>query len=423
MNWGGVRAVVARDLRLLFRERSTLLFSVVFPILMLIFLASTFAPSEQPRVGSVNISVAVVPENASALSYAEEVAKYLRNSSSPAGLSLKVTATVESNLTDALARLRRGDLDAVVAVPADAERGNFTVYILRGTPDPTREQLVASYLYSFFDIGAKYEALALLTGFVNSTASAIPSLRPAASSAVERAWRVATSPRVAFESVTPGEGTATARALTIGWMTLSVIFISFMFGGVVGGARGVVAEVRYGFLQRLLSTRLTPPEYFAGLALGWLASLTLAALPTVALGFGALGGRLAIPLLSWETALVIFLMLVAELLTFSLGVLIGVLTRSPEAASFTANILVLATQILGGFWVPKWMLPESIRAFAEVNPLSILFYGVSEVAVFRRPITAYLAPVAATIVATAALFALASVLYVRMMPRAIEESQ
>jgi len=42
---------------------------------------------------------------------------------------------------------------------------------------------------------------------------------------------------------------------------------------------------------------------------------------------------------------------------------------------------------------------------------------------FRRPFTAYLAPVAASIAATAALFALASVLYVRMMPRAIEEGQ
>jgi len=415
VRWGSVGAVVVRSLKLLRREGARLFFSVVLPLLMLILLVGAFAPSERGGGAAVSIRVAVVPEGG-AEGAAEEVAKYLRGSGGGAGLRLNVSATVVGNLTEALEGLRRGDLDAVIWVPAERGR-NATLYLLQGTPDPLREQLVASYLRSFFEIGAKYEALALLSSFVNSTASALPQLEAAAREAVRRAWEVAANPRVSVVAVTPGR--AGARELTIGWMTLSVVFISFMFGGVVEGAHSVVQEVRHGFLERLLSTGLTPSEYFAGLTLSWLASSLLSALPTLALG-AALGGRLAVPLLSWEALLVALLTLAASLLTFSLGILIGILARSPEAASLAAYVLVFATQILGGFWVPKWMLPEPLRAFAEVNPLSVLFYGAAQVAFLRRPPSEYLAPVAASAAASVALFALAAALYARLMPKALE---
>lgn len=421
MKAGKVAAVVVRSVKLFLRDKSTLFWSFAFPLMLLSFYVFLFAPGAgQGR--AVSINVAVVPGSEAVAAYAEETAKYLKAPWN-ASLKLSVNATVWGNLSSAMNALKKGYLDAVVLVePGSGRTLNVTVYVLRGTPDPSREELVAAYLYSFFYQAAHFEALGELSRFVNATASRVPGLAPAAAEVVERAWRAALNPGVRVVGVVPGEERAQLRSRVVGWLTLSVVFMSFMFEGVVGGAAAVASEAKRGFLRRLLSTKLTPSEYFAGLAISWLALMAASAVPTCLLGFVAYGGSLAVKILSAEALFLLLLVLVAGLLAFSAGLLIGLFFKSPESASVVANIIVWPTMAAGGFWLPKWMLPDPLRAFAEVNPFSILFSATSEVAVFGRSISGYLLPTVAAVLLSLALFAVAAVLYARLAPRLAEEA-
>ncbi|RLE59885.1 MAG: hypothetical protein DRJ35_04730 [Thermoprotei archaeon] len=176
-------------------------------------------------------------------------------------------------------------------------------------------------------------------------------------------------------------------------------------------------------MHRLISTKLRPSEYFGAMAVSWIVALTISTLPVVLLGFFVYGGTLAIKPFSIEAVFTVILILVTMILSFSLGILIGLLARSPEAANVIANLVVWATMIGGGFWLPKFMLPDFLRWFAEVNVISVLFYAVTEIAVYGRGIAGYLAPTVAAVVVSLALFGVASVIYVKYLPRLLETAE
>lgn len=422
-----VKAIVVRDLKLLFREKTTVFWLFIFPIILLSAYVTLFAP-QAPTEKTVAIEVAIVPgsRNESLLDRAREIVKKLER---PWNISnswrIKVKATLLYSLDNGLESLRKGYLDAVVYLPADTLRKrtvNVTIYTLKGTPNLVREQLVTSYLYSFFAYSAQIMATDMLSGFVNRTTSLCPRVATAAHGVLGKAWKIAGSADIRIVDVTPGRG-GNVRSRTIGWMTLSVVFISFMFGGIVGGASSITSEIRRGFIHRLLATRLRPSEYFGAMTVSWILALTVSALPVAAIGFWVYGGSLAVKPFSVESVFVSVIILVTMILSFSLGVLIGFAAKTPEAANIIANLFVWATMIAGGFWVPKSMLPGFLRWFACTNVMSVLFYSVVDIAVYGRGVTGGLAPTALAVAASMALFIIASVIYVRYLPRLLESAE
>lgn len=416
MRLGRVKAIVVRDVKLVARSRMQLFWILVFPLILLSGYVALFAPGGGQ--GAVEVRVAVVPGAPSAQGVAARVAGYLEGMRWNEGFEVGVNATVYGDLGEALSRLRRGYLDAVVVVYPGGV--NATVYLLRGTSNPVREELAAALLRSFFAYSAHFSALELLSGYVNSSVEECPRLAGGAGRVLGEAWRIASGRGVRFVGVTAGGGEARPRV--VGWMTLSVVFMNFMFGGILGGANMITSEVRRGFAERLLSTALRPSEYYAGITLSWLLVLSASSLPVAALGFGVYGGALAVEPLSPGAVYVAAVILLAELLAFSLGVLIGLLARTPEAAAIAANVVIWATMIGGGFWMPKSMLPGFLRVFADYNVLSVLFYAAVDVAVYGRSVASSLAPALAAAAITAALFAAAAAAYTRYLPRLLEEA-
>lgn len=78
--------------------------------------------------------------------------------------------------------------------------------------------------------------------------------------------------------------------------------------------------------------------------------------------------------------------------------------------------------ITGGFWLPKFMMPGYLRMLADLNIISILFYGMVDVAVYGRGLTAYTVPLAVSAASSLALFALASISY-QVPPKDIREGR
>ncbi len=424
MNWRAVKAVVLRDLKISFRQKSNVFWLFIFPLILLSGYVALFAPplpSSSPR--TITINVAIVPGTEGLVPYAETIAGYMEKSFSDSSISIELNTTVTTDFQLALKSLKKGVFDAIVVLPEDTiehPRIHVKIYVLTGTPETAKEQLVTTFLTSFFREASHYKTIGILYSFLNKTVP--PQYRPLLVNISRGIWG---QPNIEIKQVAPrGDGEEpNIRSLVVGWMTLSVIFMEYMFGGILGGASQVTAEIRRGFMYRLLSTKLRPLEYFTGLAFSWILILTLSTIPTLILGFGVYGGTLTLPLFSTEMLYVILLIVVTEILTFSVGVIIGFLTRSPEGASLLANIIIWATMIGGGFWLPKFMLPDYLKTFADINILSVLFYGVTEIAVYGRSITNYLIPVLSAATISILLFILASSIYLRYLPKLLEATE
>ena len=424
MNWMAVKAVIVRDLKLVFRSKATLFWLFMFPLILLTGYVTLFVPSPSGTSSSpVEIKVALVPQNwtEELVQATNETLKYMTTPWNTSGMKIVVNASLAKNLDSALKKLRKGELDAVILLPEDYSSGeglHVKIYVLSGTPDRVKEELVTSFLYNFFMEGAMAMSMGRLYVALNVTTRMCPQTAPIAEPALSSAWAM---PRIELERVTPGrEGEIRSRI--IGWMTLSVVFMNFMFGGVLGGANSITEEIRRGFIHRLLSTRLKPSEYFVGMSLSWIVTLMVSITPVLALGFLVYGGTLVINPFSVEMLGVVAIILVAEVLAFSLGMIIGLLARSSDAATVIANIIVWATMMGGGFWIPKFMLPDFLKAFADVNPFSVLFYGLTDIAVYGRSVGGYLLPLSAAIVASLGLYAAASTLYLKYLPRLLEST-
>lgn len=424
MNWMAVKAVILRDLKLIFRSKATLFWLLMFPLMLLTGYVALFLPSPSGASSSpVEIKVALVPQNwiKELVQAANETLKHITTPWNTSGMKIVINASLARNLDSALKKLREGELDAVILLPEDYSSGeglHVKIYVLSGTPDRVKEELVTSFLYNFFMQSATAMSMGRLYAALNATTLICPQTAPIAEPALSSAW---TMPRIELEKVTPGRKGG-IRSRIIGWMTLSVVFMNFMFGGVLGGASSITKEVRRGFIHRLLSTRLKPSEYFIGMSLSWIVTLMVSITPVLALGFLVYGGTLAISPFSVEMLGVVAIILVAELLAFSLGMIIGLLARSSDAATVIANIIIWATMMGGGFWIPKFMLPDFLKAFADLNLFSVLFYGLTEMAVYGRDIGGYLLPLSAAIIASLGLYVTASTLYLKYLPRLLEST-
>lgn len=421
-----VKSVIVRTLKMSFRSKSTIFWTVVFPLMLLLVITTLFVPSGGGS--KVKLKLAMVPEtnDERLTNLTKQYSEYLSNLKEYNDtFSFDINITILHCLNDSLDRLKKGDFDAVILIPKDAIQSlaeNFTIkariYVLTSVTDRMKEQLVKSVLTEFFRETAHYTAMGILYSVLNETAVYNPQLEKRFQKISKSIWE---NYDIEIINVALGKEKSNPRPLVIGWITLSVMFINFIFGGIEGGASLITSEIRHGFLHRLLSTRLKPSEYFAGLAISWIILLSITSTPTLIFGFLFLGGRLSINIIGPQLVYILLIILVSELFTFALGILVGIITRSPEGATVISNIISWVIMSLGGFWMPKWLLPEAIRWFADYNILSVLFYALSDIAVYGNPISQYTIPLSFSLIFSCITFIIAATIYTKYLPRLLEE--
>ena len=435
MRFGAFKAIFVKEVKLTFRRKSFLFWSIVFPIMLLTLMTILFVPKPgQPAPAKV-VKAYVIPEERSdeLVNFTKALVKYMSNMTLGKAKIFNVTM-FNGTLDEALEYLRNGTMDAVIVVPRDAPESfneNLTlrakIYVLTGTPNPTEERLSRLSLGMFFNSSTVYVRLAVLNWSLHSIAERLRGQPVDPGILHEIGWLAGIAgdmegADVEWVEVKPKmlEEVEEIRPYIIGWMTISVVFMEFMFIGLLGSSSSMASEFEKGYMTRIISTRVRPIELYLGkMAAGLLANLFTSVL-VVLWGIYALGAKFAHGLLSPQTFTVVLIMLVATLLSMSIGVLLGLIFRSAETAGLVANAIIWPTMMMGGFWMPKFMLPPEIRWFAEVNPMSNLMYAVVEVSSYGRSITAYLTPLAVTVALTVVVLAVSSVLFIKKITKLIE---
>lgn len=301
------------------RDRSALFFSILFPVLFLVLFGSIYKSSTTPKISVVEVGKVTVLDQARSASHGQ--------------LDRVLSVTRSTDLSASLARVRRGEVDAAVQ-----QMGNRLV-VHYSVASPTTAGVVSTVFAS-------------VVQQANTAVSATPPAYQLTSMQVED-----TSLKP-IQYITPG---------LLGWAIAT--------GGAFAAALTLVGWRRNKLLRRL---RLAPvstasvvtARIAVSVAVGivqMFAFIAIASLPYFGLTLTAYWW-MAVPLVICGT-----------LAFLSIGLLVGAIAKTQEAATALANLIILPMAFLGGAFIPLDFAPTWIQQVSYAMPLRYLVVGMQNV--------------------------------------------
>jgi ABC-2 type transport system permease protein len=300
------------------RDRAALIFSILLPVLFLLFFGSIYKNSSAPKISLVTVG---------------QVQLLSRVRQADPGLARVLTISHAASERSALANVRTGSDDAAVL-----QRGD-RIIVRYSIADQTKAGLVNSVLGSIVQ-DANQAASGQAPRFTLSVSQVEDkSLKP-------------------IQYFTPG---------LLGWALAS--------GATFGAAITLVSWRQNKLLRRL---RLAPvgtgsivaARIGIALAIGLIqlaVFLAIAKLPYFGLQLTA-AWWMTIPLV------------VCGILAFmSIGLLVGAIAKTQQAATSIANLIILPMAFLGGAFIPLDFAPDWVRQASYVMPLRYLVTGMQDV--------------------------------------------
>jgi ABC-2 type transport system permease protein len=311
------------------RDRTALLFTILIPVLFLVLFGSIYKSGGAPKVSVIEVGRVALLDQAVA--------------SAPGQLGNVLTVGHSGNLSASLDAVRKGNDDAVV------QQQGRTLIVHYSIADQTR------------------------AGIVQAVFSSVVQQADAAAAGSTSGYQLATR-QVEDKSLKPIQYLAPGL---LGWAIAS--------GGAFGASITLVNWRQTKLLRRL---RLAPVSIGSvvlarvgislAVALVQLAVfLAIATLPYFGLRLSA-SWWMAIPVVACGT-----------LAFLSIGLVVGSVTTSQQAATAVANIIILPMAFLGGAFVPLDFAPAWIRDVSYAMPLRYLVTGMQNVmARGEGPVTA-----------------------------------
>ncbi|WP_241826937.1 ABC transporter permease [Streptomyces graminilatus] len=297
------------------RDKSTIFFLLVFPVLFLLLFGSLFKTT-----GTSHIKVAQVGEVRVLDSLTEAQHKQL---------SSVATITRVTDEAAALAKVRKGDYDALVA------QDGGTVVLRYSAADSVKGASARATLNAVLEAANLAATGRPATYTLNASQVEDGSVKP-------------------IQYLTPG---------LLGWAIAS--------SAVASSSLTLVTMRRRRFLQRM---QLSPTSAWelvvARTFTTLLIALTQTALFLLVATLPYFGLRL-----TGDWWLVIPLVMCGTLSLMSLGLLIGSVTRTEESAGGLAQLVVLPMSFLSGSFFPLDSAPEWVRAVSYAMPLRYLVTG------------------------------------------------
>jgi ABC-2 type transport system permease protein len=306
-------AIVAKDLRLLLRDRVALFWTLGFPIVFALLFGTIF---RGPDEGAARIAIAFVDEDASVASV-----------SLGRGLVASPSLSVRWSTQEEGERLlRHGAIAALLRVPPGFFQSSNASLEL--TTDPTRK-VEAAHLRS-----AVVEALVATRGSASSL------------------------------GLVTRELTVDARSARNGF---EVVFPAAILWGLIGCAgsfaTAMVAERRSGTFARLRAAPIHDFTILGGKAGSAFVAGLLDALAILAVCHFVLGVRIERP------GAVLVVILCCAFCFVGITVFLSVLGRSEQAVGGAGWALLLLLAMIGGAMVPLVAMPAWLRTLGNVSPV------------------------------------------------------
>jgi ABC-2 type transport system permease protein len=325
------RALSLAILRGFVRDRTSVFFAVVFPLMFLVLFGGLFSDQSQPRLDLVAVGD---------VSLIDDFSPDYR-----AAFEDTFAVSTTDDLQEAIDEVRKGDADVALE-----QRG---------------DTLIAHYTRTD-QVGAAMTQSAL-RAFVDGTNVALTGEPPAYDLEVVS---VEDESLDAIQYYTPG---------LLGWaVAMSAAF----------GAAATLQGWRQTKLLRRLQLAPVSNRTIVGARVGVTVAIALGQM-AIFLGVGSAFFGLTLTGSWWAS---VPLLVVGTLCFMSIGLLAGAITKTTEGAVNAANFMVLPMAFLAGSFFPLDAAPAWLRGFAQVLPLRHLNEGMLDVMVRGEPASAALAP-------------------------------
>ena len=314
----GFRSLSRAMFRGFVRDRTALAFSILLPVLFLLFFGAIYKNSSAPKISVITVGQVPLIQQA--------------RQGDP-GLTKVLTVTHDRALGAALTTVRHGNADAVVT-----QHGNH-VTVHYSIADPTKAGIVNSVLSS------------IVQGANQAASGKAPAFTLASAQVEDKSLK-------AIQYVTPG---------LLGWALAS--------GATFGAAITLVSWRQNKLLRRLRLAPVSTASIVAArigiaVSIGLIqlaVFLAIATIPYFGLKLTA-AWWMSIPLV------------VCGILAFmSIGLLVGAIAKTQQAATSIANLVILPMAFLGGAFLPLDFAPNWVRDASYVMPLRYLVTGMQDV--------------------------------------------
>ncbi len=331
MNAGRIGATTVAQLKMMFRRRITLFWSLVFPMILMTLLGLLFGRSID--AGTITVIDAAHTPASTAM---------VRALGQTTGVTVKHDQT---EVTSAQRQIRNGDREALL--------------VLRAGPGATT---AAQLYYS----NASATQAGILKGIVSGVASQVSLAATGSPPAVTyRPTSVDSSALSYIDFLLPG-----------------ILALSIMISAVIGLSTVLVAWRKRGILRRL---KLTPMPLSEFLVSRIAASLALALLQVVVLiAFGRIVFGIHISGTAWAA---IPIALAGALCFLVMGFTVGSLVSEPETADAVTNVITNPMMFLSGTFFPVSAMPHVVQQIARVLPLYYMANGLRDTIVRNQGLT------------------------------------
>ncbi|HEY8424598.1 MAG TPA: ABC transporter permease [Limnochordales bacterium] len=329
----GFLAVAAMSFRIWWRDRGSVFWGVVFPLLLMGLIGSVFG-----RADSLQLTVTVVgPAPDGAPGPAAGVARALQE----AMRAIPPVRLVDEPLDRALEQLRRGNRTLVIEVLPEAPPGQVArvvAYI-----DRSRLQTGEAALAVLRDVLARIERS--MTG--------VPELLALETRAVS------------------GEAFSMFDFLLPGVMAMSIMQTGLM------DVTWTIAEYRdQRILKRVLATPFHPMAFLLGLLVRFTLVTLLQAVIILAVGVLVFKAKVV-----GSLATLVGLAALGAGVFLTMGFAISTLAPSAESASMIGSVINFPMMFLSGTFWPKEIIPEAMQPVVRALPLTPLVDSMRAVAV------------------------------------------
>jgi len=345
-----VKGILVKDLREISRERMTVFWIIVFPMMWLLVMGGIWGHTSPP----VTVKVGVVCRDA----WAGRVAAYMSNVTIDGRHLFKVESF--GSAEEALSALKSGKLDAVIVFPEGFGRNvslglPATVAVYYDESDPQEYQIAKGAVEGFFS-GFSKELAVRRAGHLTAV---IKKLLPENTSGrlTLLIWGTA-NPITVKEKTVSGESAKPVLFFLAGVMGIQFLFATMSLIG-----NGTLREIEKGTLRRIAASPATPWDFLLGKLLS-----------TTVVIFGSIVGLMVFSRLFFGATIVPSplgwaLLLTAGAFSMGLGLAIAMLTRSIRATSAAINLVSWPMMFLAGIVVPPSTLPNWTRPFVDYFPI------------------------------------------------------
>ena len=395
MKFTAITAILIKGVKEILREPHILFWIIVFPLFYLSVSTIWIRPSTL-----VILNIGVVYED-------ETISSYPFNATTIVEIMNKTEINetrifnikVYENTSEALNAIREGEIDACIVFP-----NKFSLNLTMGIPvhmnvylstaDIQKLQITDGIIRGFLSefsskmavIRAKM-AIEYMRMFANYT-EYIPMnfTFPINQSRLMELWvmGLAQPMKISYAKIAPKGGRG-GWGESMGWMTLSMVGVQFLFAGMLSAAVTIAEERDKGTLRRMLAAPLSPWDVLLGYTLVILFEIVLSTIAIITYGTFVMHAKIYWnPLTNPVHIFIPIILLLAGLFSIGVGLIISMISRTSRTATLISQAISWPLMFLSGITYPKFMLPQVFRNFADVFPLTIAVETMREIVVFGK---------------------------------------